>query len=176
MSVSCSFSRDIYAGGNIVSAFFRLESHESDSGSFSKSQCNLSIQAYSYLSIDPKWARTSQTNTKQIFPKGSDGIVVTPLATLSNFTKHSQSGLVGYLLFLSDIQRIDNAISCGDGFVAQFDLPIDIFPTLKGLSFSISHGLIIEMRDCVDEALFKSFPFPFQVINSAIFTDYLRIR
>lgn len=169
--LSLSFNKSIYSGGGLICACLRispLDSCRAVNISSSQNMSAIKIQAYGIIIMDPKWSRLPNLShhIQEVTP--TNGFILDSISSAANI----QSGNTNQIFFMSsieDISCIDYLISTSSGTIIEFELPIDALPSQKGLSFSISYNIGVEIYDSCKRV--KHFTtFPIQVLNSSPIT------
>jgi len=126
----------------------------------------LLAQVCGYIQLDPKW---SKSNDK------TPSFVQTPVYPFDHSIQMPQKSVPNsYCIFLTPREVLSTTQINDSGVFLMFSLPIDLIPTYKGLSGSVSYSLILSLQSPGNS--FKQIRFPITVLGSGSLTVPYEIR
>jgi len=175
----CCLGRDAYGAGGLMTALLRGEGDEG----FDK-QRKVTIQAFGHIAVDTRWIKTRTSDGTSFFSQSFDesqGECSSPLPRAQSQSSSGPSVLVSkgpplddgdssnigssQCIFTTQIVTIADAESANEGIFVQFDLPMDLLPTFKGLYLTINYFIQLSLFS-PSTNIYTRFFFPFIVSGS----------
>jgi hypothetical protein len=189
MDISCSFSRDLFQAGGVVTALVKGYPPRSRdgrrsalfSGTASAPVC-ITAQCCGMAHVDSRWMKSGSQSTlfsqSSVFPLESavtiPKVVFANNATCIFVTTREAISVDDFVIACSDTPKTTTNSSLLEespvsedvrGVFLQFDLPHDVLPSFKGLAVNVTYCLVISVT-LPGDATVRTSLFHFQVVGA----------